>query len=1073
MILKGKLFSESPIYRGNARKTLFTRDGDGKHKLVSLAGEVKGTAQSLMDAFVGQSRDGKNIGLINRVWLRLYGSHMPENLISKVDCKLQKESYPKNNFFDLRMGIKLDEDRWAVEANANYKLETVLKNSVFDFTLTVNDPLLKKGDNEAMLFNVLEELREGRFWFGAGKSKGLGRVRLEMSHGMSGAKKLPVSPNINHCTLEFAINAENPVLVGWSWGKIDPDTPSFVSVEGRFLIQAMRNIPKPLRERIEMTMGGPILNPDDWKQKFTEYLPRIISIWLKEKSLGESEAYVLPLASLNKLGKGKNALSKKLINKIKPYADKPFLNLEEPETGIKEALGKKANMARRIMSEFEKKSETRKELNKDAWAQVADGMGFDRDMAEDLDAIIQDEPAMIKAMTPACQKVLPRLFEQVDQQIKLLQSDAWVDEEIRKREEHLAVKIMLRDGKLSEYQWNDPGMAPEGIRPATWREFLEAHKRVRYRHMQSGESLKKSIVNDQNQIDFLKSYRDGTRHELAKTEHTDFRAGGKSNREISRKYGKPYDTVFMRMMSWSLSKKDKCSWECYIPGATLKGAFRKRASQILKTLWGESRNTSDVLGKLFGEQRKRGMIFFSDAYLSDPHNPGNPWCSMDGIMIDQKTGQPVETSKRDYLFAYGNNFEFRFRIDIQDIQQTDLQAISVLIHLIQDFKRGDIPVGGSKTSGFGWVESSISRLTWLSTTASEVYQKIFGKVPLQKHGIWEKLELEGEEADQVLQPIFSVKPEKGTDSRTPPSAREGFISHKAFGGYCGILAIEGELLTPTHVKESGEPSFKTKLENEPVNGWDFFSMAPPEASRRETDKIYAVPGRSIKGILRSIYSIASDSAVESPDISKLNPSDSLFGWVGSGQNQALMGRLSFSTATFTDSSLTWHKAPYPYGEWEFKNGKWDNNPGGSVQMMHISDKWRIFTHAPLAPIIKQQEGFEPDTVQASYFRAMMPGSRFIFSIRFWNLLEEELQRLLWCIQLDTGSAHKIGNHKHVGFGSMRLKIMPDSFLIDWEKRYSGQPEEKWRRSIDVKKLINTSVIKHYKKLQELMNAGSL
>ena len=29
MILKGKLYVESPIYRGNARKTLFTRDGDG------------------------------------------------------------------------------------------------------------------------------------------------------------------------------------------------------------------------------------------------------------------------------------------------------------------------------------------------------------------------------------------------------------------------------------------------------------------------------------------------------------------------------------------------------------------------------------------------------------------------------------------------------------------------------------------------------------------------------------------------------------------------------------------------------------------------------------------------------------------------------------------------------------------------------------------------------------------------------------------------------------------------------------------------------------------------------------
>jgi len=78
MILQGKLIAETPLYRGNARKTLFTRDGDGTQRLVSLAGEISGTAQALMDAFIGQSRDGRNIGLLNRLWLRLYGGPMPE-----------------------------------------------------------------------------------------------------------------------------------------------------------------------------------------------------------------------------------------------------------------------------------------------------------------------------------------------------------------------------------------------------------------------------------------------------------------------------------------------------------------------------------------------------------------------------------------------------------------------------------------------------------------------------------------------------------------------------------------------------------------------------------------------------------------------------------------------------------------------------------------------------------------------------------------------------------------------------------------------------------------------------------
>lgn len=105
----GQAFCGIPhLFRENARKTLFTRDGDGTHRLVSLAGEVAGTAQALMDVFTGRSRDGQNIGLLNRLWLRLYGSPMPEKLVIDVDCKLQEESYPRDRLFDLRMGLKLD-----------------------------------------------------------------------------------------------------------------------------------------------------------------------------------------------------------------------------------------------------------------------------------------------------------------------------------------------------------------------------------------------------------------------------------------------------------------------------------------------------------------------------------------------------------------------------------------------------------------------------------------------------------------------------------------------------------------------------------------------------------------------------------------------------------------------------------------------------------------------------------------------------------------------------------------------------------------------------------------------------
>jgi len=281
MLIQGKLFVESPIYRGNARKTLFTRDGDGTQRLVSLAGEIAGTAQALMDAFIGKSRDGRNIGLLNQLWQRLYKSPLPEKLITKIECNLSKDNYPRDRFFDLRMGIRLDEDRWAAEANANYKMETLFRNTVFDTTLYVYDNLLKQNESHARLFYVLEELRDGRFWFGAGKSKGLGKCRLEMEAPLPAPGNSPnLNSNANHLSISLKFNTMNPILVGWNWGKIDPEIPAFAAIEGKLLVQAMRDIPDPIRDRLELAIGGPILTPQDWKNKLANYLPGATAVSL-------------------------------------------------------------------------------------------------------------------------------------------------------------------------------------------------------------------------------------------------------------------------------------------------------------------------------------------------------------------------------------------------------------------------------------------------------------------------------------------------------------------------------------------------------------------------------------------------------------------------------------------------------------------------------------------------------------------------------------------------------------------------------------------------------------------------
>ena len=1074
MILQGKLIAEAPIYRGNARKTLFTRDGDGSQRLVSLAGEIAGTAEALMDAFVGTSRNGKNTGLLNRLWLRLYDAPMPENLISQVECHLQEDFYPRDHFFDLRMGIKLDEDRWAAEANANYKMETLYRHSVFDLVMRVNDSVLQQQEQAGRLYYVLRELQEGRFWFGAGKSKGLGRCRLEMDLPFSPPASPPrANPAANHLRISLTFDATNPVLVGWNWGKVDQEVPAFAAVEGRLLVGALRDLPEPIRQRLEMGMAGPILSPEDCKGKLARYLPEALAGWLGDRSFQEEEVWTFPTAAVAKLAKGKYPVPKKAMARIQPLTERTFPSREAAEAAFHEALGKDARKYRRVLEVLEHQRQRVRTLDRPAWNEVAATMGIDAAWTEPVAEQIQDPAGLVAVLAQACQAVLPPFYQQMDQQISLLQSDLWVDDEIALRQEHLRIKTMLLEGEIDEGQWGDPEHVPDGVRNATWREFIEAHPRVQYRHMTHPRNLNKSITNDRNHLAFLQAYRDRTRQELAQPDHIDFRAGGASRREVSRRYGKPYDTVFMRMLSWAPSSQEHGSWEIYIPGATLKGAFRKRASQVLKTLWGESRKTTQTLDRLFGTQGQRGLIFFSDAYLVDPQAPGHPWCSMDGIRMDPRTGRPVEEAKADFLFGYGAGLKFYLDLDLQDLSPRDLEAFSLLTHLLQDFQRGDIPLGGEKTCGFGWVRAKVNRLDWRTVDPNGISEKLFGRQDLRREGFWYQWPLEEEAATGALTPSSSLVPGKGVGTQRPPVTQQGFISHRAFGGYCGILALEAQVLTPLAVQESGEPSFRVDREDGPVNGWDFFSLSPPEAAQRSSRRSYALPSKSLKGMIRHVYSMASNSCHPSPGLSQLNPADHLFGYVGKGPDQALMGRLAFDFGIFDDPELAWFKVPYPYGTWQYLGGQWRERADATAAARRIGKQWRLFLHTPIAPCVQSLDDFHPDTSQANYFRAILPGGRARFRVRFWNLEDEELQRLIWCLVLEERLAHKMGKARYLGLGSLRLHLLPDSFLTTWVDRYAADSQRPGDRPIQVDEWRHPRVIHHYEELCETLNADSL
>ncbi len=438
--------------------------------------------------------------------------------------------------------------------------------------------------------------------------------------------------------------------------------------------------------------------------------------------------------------------------------------------------------------------------------------------------------------------------------------------------------------------------------------------------------------------------------------------------------------------------------------------------------------------------------------------------------MDSATGKPIEEAKADYLFAYGKQLSFKLQLDLQDLSEKDNEALSLFSHLIMDFHRGDIPLGGSKTNGFGWSKAEIAEINWFTSSENSFSKKLFAGHQLKQQGFWKSVTIKGEAAFNLLQSITPLRINARKIPATPPKASQGFISHRYFGGHCGSFSLEGEILTPLSVKESGEPSFQAMVGGENINGWDFFSLSSPEAALRKGKKIYALPSKSLRGMIRSIYAIASASIGQSSHINKLNPADSLFGWVGTGPNQALAGRLSFNFAQFDNPQLAWYQVPYPYGNWQFDDGQWKNVPKKQASLLRIGQEWRYFPHAPLAPVAKQLADFTPDSVKANYLRAILPRARCHFTLRFWNLTDKELQRLMWCLILEDGLAHKLGRARYLGFGSLKIRLLPDSFLIDWGNRYSGKSGAAWRKPLLKEDWIRPEVIENYQALKEALHA---
>ena len=70
-------------------------------------------------------------------------------------------------------------------------------------------------------------------------------------------------------------------------------------------------------------------------------------------------------------------------------------------------------------------------------------------------------------------------------------------------------------------------------------------------------------------------------------------------------------------------------------------------------------------------------------------------------------------------------------------------------------------------------------------------------------------------------------------------------------------------------------------------------------------------------------------------------------------------------------------------------------------------------------------------------RCVAPGTRFHFVVNFWNLTDEELEKLIWSLKLNDNCAHKLGKGKALGLGSCKITIdAQNSHLYNWKDRYA-------------------------------------
>ena len=624
---------------------------------------------------------------------------------------------------------------------------------------------------------------------------------------------------------------------------------------------------------------------------------------------------------------------------------------------------------------------------------------------------------------------------------------SWMDEEIARIEPHLQIKRDLASAKITDWD------------RISDRKFLDEHRKLRDRRPDRA-NFQKAVENDENLIAFYEWFKSKAETELKRDYNCDYR----QNNEVVSRSKIAYDRIFSRMMTILDWKKTPVTeqWQPFISGSTIKGALRVRAEKILETLGVRLENeapsalrTNSILNKLFGKLAKgrdnplmQTMVTFSDAYLDVP-DVDNLYSSLDSVRVDPKTGKPVESAKMDFLYAFGaDKFSFSTTFYIKQLQINNENNVmmGLLFHLIEDMCKGEIAFGGQKTSGMGWLKGEIEHIRIRTGSDSPWIDKLNSPGSPIEDPVWKVFEYQKDDFKKtnLYNEYFEAfgkdinKDYQRPEDNKFSSGNETFISHRFYSGYSGTICCRLEVLRPIHIKESGEAT----LNNDGfAPGWDFFHMSPPANENKPSleNRIYAIPSKTLKGLIRHTYTALTD-----PSQAK-----ALFGFVGEGRDaSAYMGRVNISFGRRSSGDFAWYGMPYLYGHLKDAHG----NGCAEHRRTDLYNNCRFYSHKTnfIDHVLKyasiegasresriSHEGFSP-------CRFAEAGSIFTFNVDYWNLTVKELKCLLTAIQLEEGLAHKIGKGKYLGFGSCRIIIDEEKTTVldagkdHWRERYTSR-----------------------------------